>query len=290
MMTIATTGSVLLAAALQSSAPSTGAVDLFCRGNGDRFVTTQTKVRQVDGSIKTLTDNRRVPFDSAIRIRIVNGKGQALIPDQMLADDDPRGWHEIKKLAVTGQTITGKVHFNWQYSPVLTLDRRSSVLKITGSMANFMGRCGAFDPRTSIMPAPGRRQARPGYASPSAPNAGYGQDSRSAARAMAGRAGSREAARGAALKADLAFRLFNASNVPIVELAMIGTNGTPSANWLKGGVRVAPQTFKAMTFAAGRACTHRVRITYANGTRAVQSINFCGKDVLYANGGDLWAE
>ena len=57
MMTIATTGSVLLAAALQSSAPSTGAVDLFCRGNGDRFVTTQTKVRQVDGSIKTLSLN-----------------------------------------------------------------------------------------------------------------------------------------------------------------------------------------------------------------------------------------
>ena len=105
-MTIAIAGSALLFAALQSGTASTGAVDLFCRGNGDRFVTSQTKVRQVDGSIKTLTDNRRVPFTSAVRVKVANGSGQALIPDDMLADDDPRGWHAIKKLAVTNESIT----------------------------------------------------------------------------------------------------------------------------------------------------------------------------------------
>jgi hypothetical protein len=172
---------------------------------------------------------------------------------------------------------------------VMTLDRRTGMLQIKGSMANFMGRCSAYDPRTSRMPAPSRRQAQPGFAPAPSARTG-GEDSRSAARAMAGRASSRDAARGAALKADLAFRLFNASNVPIVELSMIGTNGVPSANWLKAGERVAPQAFRAMSFAVGRACSHRVRITYANGARATQPINFCGKDVLYASGSDVWAE
>jgi hypothetical protein len=292
-MVVALTGSALLIAAMQSAAPSGAAIDLFCRGNGDRFVTTQTKVRQVDGSVKTLTNSGRIPFTSAIRIKVANGTGQALIPNEMLADDDPRGWHAIKKLAVTNESVNGKVYFNWLFSPVMSLDRRSGVLRINGSMANFTGRCTAYDPRTSRMPPPARRPSQPGgYASgPSGtPPGGYGNDSRSAARAMAGRANARDSARSAAIKADLAFRLFNASNLAIVEVVMVGPNGVASKNWLRAGERVAPQAFRAMNFATAKTCNHKVRITYADGSRAFQPINFCGKDILFASGRDVWAE
>jgi hypothetical protein len=213
----------------------------------------------------------------------------------MLADDDPRGWHAIKKLAVTNEAVNGKVYFNWLFSPVMSLDRRSGVLRINGSMANFSGKCTAYDPRTSRMPAPVRRPDRPGgYAS--APSGspsgggGYGSDSRSAARAMAGQVNARDNARSAAMKADLAFRLFNASRLPIVEVVMVGANGVASKNWLKAGERVAPQAFRSMNFAAAKTCSHSVRITYADGSRAFQPVNFCGKDTLFANGRDVWAE
>jgi hypothetical protein len=171
----------------------------------------------------------------------------------------------------------------------MSLDRRAGMLRINGSMANFVGRCSPYDPRTShTREAAPQRSGRSSH--PSGPSSAAGSDSRSAARAMAGRANSRDMARSSAIKADLAFRLFNAGNIPIVELVMIGTNGMPSKNWLRPGERIPAQTFRSMNFAAGRSCNHRVRITYADGTRALQPIDFCGKDVLYANGRDIWAE
>lgn len=278
------TAALALMIASPQNAAGSDALDLVCRGNGDRFVSTQTKVRQVDGSVKTLTNNAREPFRDAVRIRVVNGVGQAFIPNAMLADDDTRGWHDIKKLSVTGEEIKGKVEFNWLFSPVMTLDRRSRILKISGSMANFMGNCTPYSAQAANRPMANARtvpsRTNPRAAARSAP------DPRRAARAMAGRTD----AQSAAINADLAFRLFNADHLPITQFVIIAANGTPSKNWLKGGERVAPEAFKPLRFFTAKTCNHNVRITYADGQIANQQINFCGKDILYASGTDIWAE
>lgn len=271
-------------AAVQSAAPGGGAIDLFCRGRGDRTVTEETRLVARDGSTTRRSETRQEPFASAIRIRVVGETGQALIPDAMLADDDARGWHDIRKLDVTPTAIKGKIDFNWLFSPVMVLDRGTGTLRISGSMANFSGDCTRFDPRTSIMAAP-----RPAVTARPAASAAPG-DPHAAARAMAGQTDARQAARSAALKADMAFRLFNAGKQPITELVMIDRAGTASRNWLRAGESVAPQAFRAMNFAHPATCGFTVRVTYADTSRAVRPIDFCGKDVLYANGQDLWAE
>jgi hypothetical protein len=45
-----------------------------------------------------------------------------------------------------------------------------------------------------------------------------------------------------------------------------------------------------MNFAAGTACTHTVRVTFAGGGRTTRPINFCGKNILYVSNDDIWIE
>lgn len=278
MIAFLISASAVATMALQG-APAAAPIDLFCVGRGDRFVTRTTKVRMSDGSVKDKSESMRVPFNNAIRIKIAGDSGQALIPDAMLGDDEARGWHEIKKLAVSPAAISGKIYFGWLFSPVMTLDRATRILKVSGSMANFSGNCSPYDARTSVLP----RAAAP---RPSAPLG----DQRAGARAAAQQADGRAAARSAAMKADLAFRLFNAGSSPIAEMVMIGATRVPSKNWLATGGALAPNGFRNMNFAKGGSCTLDVRVSFANGARVTRPIDFCGKDVLYASGSDLWAE
>ncbi len=283
VVAIILSASVVAAIGLQA-APSASTVDLFCRGRGDRFVTTQVQVRQSDGTMKNQSNSRRVPFDDAIRIKVAGNSGEALIPDAMLGDDDQRGWHEIKKLEVTPSTIAGKVYFGWLFSPVMSLNRETGTLRITGSLANFSGSC---TPYTGQSMARAPRAAPSRMAGSAAPAGG---DARDAARAAAARAGSRDAARSAAVKADLAFRLFNASSESIVEFAMMGASGTPSANWFRTSGPLAANLFRKMNFSTGTTCTHIVRVTFAGGGRTTRPINFCGKNILYVSNDDIWIE
>ncbi len=300
------------AVALTASMQATSALDadLYCRGRGDRFVTTTTKVRNPDGSFTNRTDNSRVPFTGPIHVRVAGGAGQAMIPDDMLADDDARGWHELKKLQVTDRSITGKIYFNWLFSPVFSIDRATGTMTVDGSLAKFSGTCDPYDPRTATMrssrlqaPAP-RYAQQGGYTPPSSyspPPSNYGgssarytppaaQDPRAAARAAAARANVRATANSAALKADLAFRLFNSSRVPITNFVMLSASGSSSKNWLRPGESVAPQAFRNMNFATGSACRHNTQITFANGARLNQSIDYCRKDILYVSDRDMWIE
>ncbi|KMS58849.1 MULTISPECIES: hypothetical protein [Sphingobium] len=284
MVAIILSASIVAAIGLQA-APSVSTVDLFCRGRGDRFVTTQIKVRQSDGTMKNQSNSRRVPFDDAIRIKVAGDSGEALIPDAMLGDDDQRGWHEIKKLEVTPSMIAGKVYFGWLFSPVMSLNRETGTLRITGSLANFSGSCTPYTGQ-SMARVPRAASARVAGSAPMP----AGGDARASARAAAERAGSRDAARSAAVKADLAFRLFNASSESIVEFAMMGASGTPSANWFRTSGPLAANLFRQMNFSTGTTCTHTVRVTFAGGGRTTRPINFCGKNILYVSNDDIWIE
>lgn len=295
------TAAVALTAAMQAATPSTLDADLYCRGRGDRSVTTTTKVRNADGSITNRTDNSGVAFTGPIHLRVAGGTGQAMIPDDMLADDDARGWHELKKLQVTERSITGKIYFGWLYSPVFSIDRGTGTMTVDGSLSKFSGTCARYDPRTATMRSSRLQTAAPRIASPGGytpPPARYNppatsatrytpppsQDPRAAARAMAARAN------GAAVKADLAFRLFNSSATPITEFVMLSNSGVPSKNWLSAGEVVRPQAFRTMNFANSAVCVHNTRITFANGARLNQTLNYCRKDVLYVADRDMWVE
>lgn len=116
---------------------------------------------------------------------------------------------------------------------------------------------------------------------------------RSAARQKAANTDRRNEARAAARQADLSFRLFNASRTQITGFHLIGSNGQASSNWLNNGARVgavAPNTFRPLRFRNSAACTHNARVTFAGGRTLTRRINFCGKDILYADANDMWAE
>lgn len=280
MVAIIMSASVVAAIGLQA-APAVAPVDLFCMGRGDRFVTTQIKVRQPDGSMKAKSDSQRVPFNGAIRLKIAGDSGQALIPDAMLGNDEQSGWHDIKKLAVESPMITGKITFGWLFSPVMTLNTDTNTLRITGSMANFSGNCTRY---TGQVAPRAPRYAAPAYASSPPSPAGAGTRP-----AGGDQPDPRAVARAAAMKADLAFRLFNSSGESIVELIMIGKTGTPSGNWLKSGA-VMPNGFRNLNFANGSSCSHTVRVTFAGGGRTTRPIDFCGKNTLYVSNNDMWIE
>lgn len=292
-MFIAATSALLFTAAAQAAAPAALDADLFCRGRGDRLVTTQTKIRKEDGTIVNRSEQGRVPFTGAIHLRVAGGTGQAMLPGGMLGPDDTAGWHEVKKLALTDQKITGKIYFDWLYSPVMTVDRATGTMKVDGSLSTFSGTCARYDPRTAKMPAAAPRPAM----APRTVSSGGAQytpppssDPRAAARRLASQTDARSTARSAAMKADLAFRLFNASATPISELVMMGTSGKPSANWLRAGERVGPSLFRSLNFANTQVCTHTARITFANGAKVQRPINFCGKNTLFVSDRDMWIE
>jgi len=291
-MFIAATSALLLTVAAQAATPASQDADLFCRGRGDRLVTTQTKIRKEDGTIVNRSEQGRVPFTGAIHLRVAGGTGQAMLPSGMLGPEDTAGWHEVKKLAVTGQTITGKIYFDWLYSPVMTVNRATGTMTVSGSLSNFSGTCARYDPRTAKMPP---AAPRPATASQSVGGGAQytpppSSDPRAAARRLAGQTDARATARGAAMKADLAFRLFNASATPISEFVMMGTSGKPSANWLRAGERVAPSLFRSLNFANSQVCTHTARVTFANGAKLLRPINFCGKNTLFVSDRDMWME
>lgn len=144
---------VFTAAAAQVAPASAASIDLLCQGQGDRFVLNRERAR----------------MRTAIRVRVLNGKGEAFLPDDLLGDDDARGWHEIRNLAVTPEKIGGKIYFSWLFSPVMSLDRQSGTLAVSGSLANFSGSCARWDPRTSRMPVAAAAPigARPSTGAPS---------------------------------------------------------------------------------------------------------------------------
>lgn len=135
-MGVVAAGALVLTALGQQSASGAAPIDLFCEGRGDRY-----------------EDGARPQVRTAMRIKVAGGSGQALVPDDLLAPDDARGWHELKNLSVTPDQIKGKITFSWIFAPVFTLDRGTGVLTVTGSLANFSGTCRPFDPRTARLPA-----------------------------------------------------------------------------------------------------------------------------------------
>lgn len=143
---------VLATFGAQAASAADTPIDLFCQGQGDRYV----------GGLE------RERARTAIRLRVSGGKGEALLPDALLADDDVRGWHEIKNLAVSPAKVGGKISFNWLFSPVMSLDRQSGLLVVSGSLANFTGTCTRWDARTSRMPGPGVAKAVGRAAAPAA--------------------------------------------------------------------------------------------------------------------------
>lgn len=135
----------LLAPLAQQATSEAGApIDLFCQGRGDRYV-----------------NGNRPQVTTAIRIKIAGNSGQALVPDELLSPDDARGWHDLKNLNVSEDRIDGKITFSWIFAPVFSIDRRTKVMRMTGSLANFSGTCRPYDPRTARMPVAPSRPAGP---------------------------------------------------------------------------------------------------------------------------------
>jgi hypothetical protein len=262
---------------LLQAAPSAAPIDLFCMGRGDRFVTTQIQVRKADGTIANQTKNDRIPFDDAVRVKIAGDSGEALIPDAMLGNDNARGWHEMKKLVFAPSLITGKIYFDWLFSPVMTLNLATGTLRISGSLANFSGTCSPYTGQV----APRSRR----YVPPSAMAAPLtsGMDPRAAARAKAAQVQQQ----GSGQLATLKFDVFNSGTLPIASINSV-TSGTVGTNWITQKA-IDPSTFRNFTFNNAQ-CSRNVKVMFSSGASITRPINFCGKKRLYVSNTDLWAE
>ncbi len=89
-------------------------------------------------------------------------------------------------------------------------------------------------------------------------------------------------------RGQLRFRVFNGSTGTITGYAMINSNGSASANWLRAPI--APQAFRSLASTPNAVCSQSARVTFANNRTTTRPVDLCGKTILYVSNTDIWAE
>jgi hypothetical protein len=95
----------------------------------------------------------RVASEDSVLFNIDGESGEARLPRRMQsAYKEPikgrPGWFRLIEVRQTDDEITGKVRIHGINKPQFRLDRLSGVVTIHGQIADFSGRCEAYDPAT----------------------------------------------------------------------------------------------------------------------------------------------
>lgn len=125
-----------------------GTIDLICVGTASK----DQEVGTIGSLLSGESNVQRVDSADSVRFHLTpSDTGTALLPKRLQsaykeANDD--GSFPLLKVARTRDEITGQIRLHAMYKPKFRLDRISGIVTITGTIADFSGKCEPYDPAT----------------------------------------------------------------------------------------------------------------------------------------------